>query len=520
MKNAMQHTHFFLTAFTLLFNVSSGYSQITTASPNQVGDCNTGMFANCDSMGDQAYQESTPNSQTSGNWSDLAGGVASRPFVKRLAIVNGSSETVLLEDGTPSSTLSVTPGSVGVVITPVNLCKTGQAPGQNICYSSPNRISVGLVYRKRSGEVGYNFSFPNDGNLGTTTGSPVSLLSFDGSTPISINSDTVIDLTLALNTLGQSLRWTWLNGNPQFWNTSLLGQQTATIRLKFKLANQPAIAWGLLPTNPGGCSAIPVLTCDIDQSHSDWLSGNLLLSLDDTLDSAMTGALFATEQAIIGSVTFTDGRGTTAPQLQYGLSSSHNDHTGTERAATLRAFLPAATIVQALGIPSFSDTQSSNTLPSDLLGVSRVGSGSSVSNSFERWDESVNGSNGVLMTVSGVTFSAPQYLLRSTDKGLRISNPKLTSGKYQYSLTAKSGVVASQCRTRNCTATVFRTSSNKLSSALQQVAKGRVKKASSGVSVDLSVPRSGLTKRGANLLTIVRSNKGKILSSSRLTLQR
>ncbi len=493
------------------------HADITTAAPNEVGNCNNSMFANCDSMPDQVYNETPNDSLSSGNWANLTGGVSSRPYVTRLSVSNGGVETVLLEGGTTASLLSDTAGSVGMVIAPVNLCKSGQTPAPGVCYATPNRVTASLVYRKQTGEVGYNFSFPNDGNLGGVTGNSVTLKSSDGSTSVTIDENTVIDATIALNTLGQSLRWTWLNGIPEYWNTTDLGASTATIRVKFKLARKPAINWQQLPSDPGGCTAIPVLSCEIEKSHSDWLAGDLILSLDDTLDEGMTGALFATEQAVIGSVTTSTT--STSTQLTYGLSSSHNDYTGTPRSATLRALIPGAAVVQLLGLPSFSESFAGLTLPSDLLSVAREGSDASFSTTFERWTAADNGGEGVLMTVSGVTFSAPQFKLSNKASGVKKPSVSLSNG--QYSLTVKtSGSVNQTCKSKACSVGIYRTSSSKLSAVLTKLASVKTTKTSGVASAVASFKKTRLNKKGAKLLVVVRSKAGKIIGTYKVTLNK
>ena len=94
------------------------------------------------------------------------------------------------------------------VVSPLNLCRAGQAPSQNVCYATPNRVALTVTYRADDTD-GWNFAAPRV---------PV--------TP-TINADTVIDMTVALNSLGKSLRWTGVSGDLLYWRTTNLGQDDA-----------------------------------------------------------------------------------------------------------------------------------------------------------------------------------------------------------------------------------------------------------------------------------------------------
>jgi hypothetical protein len=522
MNTTSPASYFFaITASVLLMTSTIVRADIVTALPTEVGNCNNSMYANCDSSPDQAQLELAGTSGAQdGNWDDLSGGVANRPFVTRLSVLNGETETVLISGGTASTTLSNTPGAVGVVITPTNLCDSTETPGTS-CYATPNRIQVTLAYRKQSGQIGYNFSFPNDGSLSTTTGNAVSLLTTDGASPVTINSNTTIDLTLSLNTLGTSLRWTWLNGVPSYWNLASLGSATATVRVKFKLATLPALLWSQL-AGSSTCTAIPVSSCELDKSHSDWLAGSMILSLDDTLGVGMTGALFATDGAVIGSVETSSDRGTGLPLLNYGMASSHFDSTGVERSATLRAFIPDATLVQVLGIPSFADRNASPTNATDVIGVARTGSSASVSRTFEEWNTATNGADGLLMTVSGITFSAPQYKVKAKTGTPKVPSVALTNGSYRFTLSATTGLVAKTCRSllQTCTVEVYRAASSKLSSTLARVTSKRATRTSQGFTASFSLPKTGSVKKNTRLILVVKNKSKRVLSSTPLVLSK
>lgn len=515
--NRLSHLAIF---FAATFWVSSAHAQNYPA-PDEVGDCSVSQYANCDSSPDQD-QLDLPGAggAQDGNWDDLPGGVANRPFVQRLAIVNGGVETVLLNNGTTSSSLSNTAGSVGVVISPSNLCDSTEDPSDpnNHCYASPNRIQVTLVYRKSVGQVGYNLSFPNDGDQGTLSGNAVPLQNFDGSAPITIDANTTIDLTLALNTLGQSLRWTWLNGIPSFWQLNSLGEQSATLRVKFKPAVQPSIHYQSQPGS-SSCTAIPVTNCDVSRSNSDWLGATMVLSLDQTLSSSMTGALFATEGAIIGSVDASTDPTSGLPGLNYGLASSHFNYLNVVRSATLRAFIPAAGLVQVLGYPSFTEGVGSTTTPSTVISAQRTDATSTSTNAFEVWTESARGENGLLVTISGVTFSAPQYRVKSKTGNPKVPTVNFAQNKYSFTLQGSSSGVLKSCKTRPCTVTVYRAPASVYSPTLTQVARKVAGIAGGKLKASFSIRKTTTVTTGTKLLIVVTSSQRKVLASTPVTLQ-
>ena len=132
------------------------------------------------------------NSMHSPGWADVAGGVAARPYVSSLTIVNGDVSTPVITNG--DTTVPSTPdGGITTVISPSNLCQPGQTPAPGSCYSSPNRVGLTVGYAN-GGTTGYNFANPSV---------PV--------TP-TIDANTVIDMTVNLNALGSKLSWTWING--------------------------------------------------------------------------------------------------------------------------------------------------------------------------------------------------------------------------------------------------------------------------------------------------------------------
>ena len=493
--------------------------------PSDVGNCSLNQFANCDSSPDQEQLElpGTSGAQN-GNWADLPSGTSARPFVKRLALINDGIETVLLEDGTTLSALSNTPGSVGVVISPFNLCDATEDPSEpgNNCYSSPNRIGISVVYRKSPGQVGSNLSFPNDGDQGTTTGNALPLRSFDGAQTVTLNSSTVIDLTIGLNTLGQSLRWTWANGVPTFWDLETLGTPTATVRIKFRPAIQPALHYPTLPPEASQCTAIPAVQCELTQSNSDWLGAQMILSLDTTLSAAMTGSLFGTEGAIIGSLEASTDPSTGFPNLTYGIASSHNDHTGAIRQGVLRAFIPAAGLVHGLGIPVTRTSSGSLDIPLETVLVTRAeGATNTVVNlqSASVWQAATEGEDGLLMTI-GTTFSAPQFEVRGESGASKTPRVKLSKNLYTFTYKASAKGALGICKSKKCTVAVYRASADINTSTITKIASSAAKVSKGSLSANFSIKKSAKVKSGTRLLVVVTNSKKEKLASLPITLSR
>ncbi|MEX0993190.1 MAG: hypothetical protein WDZ37_04255 [Solirubrobacterales bacterium] len=423
---------------------------------------------------------SDPGSPGSG-WGDMAGGNAARPYVLSLTVINGGVSTPVVTNGT--TTPGVVPsGGVTTVVSPFNLCPAGQTPDGS-CYSTPNRVGLTVGYGATD-TTGYNFGEP--------------------SVPVSptVDANTIFDITVALNTLGKSLRWAWANGDLLYWKTTNLGQDNATVRIKFKPAPQPFV--NSYP--PGaGCTATPIMNCSIQSADADVLAANMFFSLDDTLDPALTGAIFATKNAISG---YLEPGGTAqAPSLDMQVASTHTKAGGAAQIGTLQALIPAAALLNLYGI-----------LPGDAsTAFSTTRSGASGTNdapTYEQWTEAAEGSDGLLVNVEGITFSVPAY--RVAGKLKRVAVRAKVRG-------AKTNITASisKCSKRSkCLATVYRLGKDP---AKQYIATKKLVLKNNSVKakkLSLNAPASKL-KKGDRLLLVVHSakKKKKLLASSIATVR-
>jgi hypothetical protein len=418
-----------------------------------------------------AAQGSPGNSSNQGGWADMAGGLTARPYVTAMSVTNGGTTTPILSAPEPAA-VAVLPGHLGAVVAPVNLCPAGRPEQAGQCYSTPNRVALTVVYGADGGGNGWDFAAPRAETL----------------TP-AVTEDTVIDMTIALNTLGKSLRWSWLNGHLIDWRTEHLGQDNATVRVRFRPATTPSVDWNNAPNN--GCTATPIFNCDIAQAQGERLAATLLFSLDDTLDPALTGAVFATRNAIAG---FLQPGGTAAaPLLDIQAASTHRTSLGALQKGTIEAFLPAGALLNLYGV-----------LPSDaasFFSTTRTGSvGANDPPIYAPWAASSTRSEGVLVTVDNITFSAPVYKVKS-----RLPRTA-TSGKAVGKVTTVRASVATCTRKAPCLATIYKL--NRAGVSRQVGARTAVlsNRAVTTTAVALSVA-STVLKKSDRYLLVVRNKK-------------
>lgn len=324
-----------------------------------------------------------------GFWGDAPGGVAGRPYVKTLNVINGGVSTPVVTAGTATTPDPTSPGAITTVISPTNLCKTGQS-GQN-CYPSPNRLGISLVYVKGPGQVGFNFSKPT-----TSNGADLAL-------PVAVNADTVVEMVVNMNTWGTNLRWTWMNASPQFWKIDNIGTAAAEITLRFKMVTGPS---QLCQTR------IPVEACDPAEAVRNnggrpfnpekVLTFSSVLSLDATGVSAeFNGALFASSNADIGSlVTETGPNG--GPVLNYGIVGP-SELGGAPNLATFNAFVSDASLLSYFGVTP--DVVTTDAFRDSALAISRADGGSSGASTWTRWDAATYGSDGWYLSIGDIAFN-------------------------------------------------------------------------------------------------------------------
>lgn len=407
------------------------------------------------------------SNMTGGTWSDLPGGLAARPYVKSLTVVNGSQRVPVFSGGVDAAK-NVRTGDVTAVVSPTNLCRAGHAPAPGQCYSTPNRVGISFGYKSDQG-LGMDFANPTV---------PLNQV---------VGASTVLDVVIGLNTLGKTLRWSWVNGQLVNWKTTGLGTDGAEIHLRVQPSQTPNIDWSA--RGPVGCTATPIRDCAIAQADGEYLGSQMVLSLDDTLDAALTGAAFATQGAIAGYLV--PGGSSAAPTLDMQIASSHLTSSGAPQRGVLQAFLPAGALTTLYGV-----------VPADaaafFTATRRGDPGTQDAPVFAARSETDEDSAGLMITVGQITFSAPTY--RVSRKATKLRARSSVRGKV---VSVGSASKVSGCRAKACTATVYRIASG-LTGKATKLATGR-----SDVrgAVTVKLRRSRLPKGATYVLSVRKAGK-------------
>jgi hypothetical protein len=421
---------------------------------------------------DQMDEHQPGSGMQGGAWSDLARGVAARPYIKSLTVINGD-QSVRVFSGGVDAAWRVPAGDVTAVLSPTNLCGPGQTPSPGVCYGAPNRVGIAFGYRTDQG-LGLDFSQP--------------------SLPLhqTVTKDTVFDVVIGLNTLGKTLRWSWLNGDLLDWKTTDLGQDDAEIHLRIKPTVTPWIDW--TKYGPVGCTATPIRDCEIPQSDGEYLGSQMVLSLDNTLDGGLTGAAFATQGAIDGFLL--PGGSATAPILDLEMASAHLTSTASPTRGVLEAFLPAASLLDLYGV-----------LPTDatsFFSATRTGDpGTQDAPVFTPVAGSDASDAGLMVKIMNITFSAPTYRVRRTAASLR-THAARTARK----VTVK-GASVRGCRRQRCTTTVYRLG-NRFSGRATKLGQART---DAHGATAVTVGTAKLPKGAAYIVAVRRA--GKLVGSAR-----
>jgi len=328
-------------------------------------------------MPDQSFLDAA--STQNATWANMTGGVAARPYVTALSVINGGVSTPVITAGTATAETNVPTGRIAVAISPFNLCRTGQTPAPGVCYATPNRIGITVGYQTQPGQLGYDFSRAT--NLLTP-----------------VTADTEFDITLSLNTLGRSVRWSWASGVATYSNTSNLGTDGASIRVRLKPTLTPVVMQG---TQQVGCSQVPVQACPYTQNTHETLSASLVLSLDNTLGEIFTGALFSSTRSYMGSLMVQPGE---TPQMTYGVSAPQTWSDGTQNSASMSAVLSDAALLNFYGAtPEMAATPEFQT---GALNLARTDGGTQGAITWTRWTLDGQGIDGWLVTIPDIRFVA------------------------------------------------------------------------------------------------------------------
>jgi hypothetical protein len=371
-----------------------------------------------------------------GHWLEMDGGVQGRPYVTAFSVINpGEDPAVIVEPGNTNRAIFYDrpAGKLVIVIEPYNLCKENQNPDSDNCYATPNRMALTIGYSKGNNQVGYNFAAPTQSN-----GSSAQSLTDNSGNSITITEDTLFDVTLTLNTIGTQLRWAQMYGHPEFWQPSNLGLDDATVRFQMR----PAISDVLTTNMDQSCWQISPRegdsTCPVDAPDESPLRANIMFSLEEGYGEDLTGAVFGVSRALSGEfcngiyAPTTDGSNPYCrkeaspinPIMEFQMIGFHyqKGHSGNDNflnEGTLEAFLPASMLMNTYGL-----------LPEDAataFSVSRAQKGNWADSKgtfdppqFDLWTERTNGSDGLMLTVTGVTYSAPKFTVKRKAKPMKV----------------------------------------------------------------------------------------------------
>lgn len=420
------------------------------------------------SPGQGELDGTVPTTMTGGNWSNLAGGVAARPFVKSLKVVNGGSVVAQFSGDVNAAYGARADGDVAAAVSPINLCAAGQAPGGQ-CYATPNRVGISFGIKDHGG-LNMDFAHP--------TATPA----------VAVDQNTVLEVVIGLNTLGQTLRWSWVNGELLSWKTTGLGTPDAEIRLRVKPAVTPLVDYATL--GPNGCTATPINSCEIAQAAGSGLGANLVLSLDDTLDPALTGTAFGTTSSLAGFLI--PGGSAGAATLGLQMASAHLAADGSLMQGSIRAFIPATALMALYGITPAEATS--------YFSATRTGdSGTQNAPVYEARSAGDADDASLVVSITGITFSAPTYRLAA-----RAAVPVRLSQKRGKLVASVRSLAA--CKGGRCTVT--------LSAQRSTFAKARViarSKSSRSGAISVSTEARSLPEHG-RVQIVVRKGK-KVLGS-------
>ncbi len=460
----------FITA-TLVGSLLVSTSHVSAASPPDIG------------MPDQSALDVL--SPTNATWANMTGGVAARPYVTALSVINGGVSTPLITNGTTTAETNVPMGRVAVAISPSNLCRTGQTPSPGVCYATPNRIGLTVGFQIQPGQLGYDFSRAN--NLTTP-----------------VTADTEFDITLNMNTLGRTLRWSWASGVPTYWNTANLGTDAATVHIRIRPTLTPVVLQG---TQQLGCSQVPVVACSYTQNTHETLSASMTLSLDNTLDEVFTGALFSSTRSYMGSLMVQPGE---TPQMTYGVSAPQTWSDGTPNSASLSAVLTDASLLNFYG--ATPDVVASAEFQTGALNLARTDGGTQGAITWTRWTAGVQGVDGWLITIPDIRFvsavsssgvsSFGSAVAPATFKVKAKTSPKVSMARVGSRALITLRVTAAACAKSQCRI-VISSISSKVSATATKVGAIAVSRKSKAVSGTVSAKSA----KGQRLSAMLQSKK-------------
>jgi hypothetical protein len=233
------------------------------------------------------------------------------------------------------------------------------------------------------------------------SGSP--LVSQNPAQAPTVNSNTIIDMTLKLNTFSSNSSWAWMNGNLLYWSQTIDTQGFKSIRIKFKPVPTPTLNYTSI-VGPQCCTCDMPSNCNVINSSGGALGANFFIQTSGS--NAMNGAVFATQYAAMGGMGVSSSPGSAYKTLSYRLSGAHYAPDGSLTQGSLIAMLPLTTIQ---GLYPFVTSLTTASSALNLTRSSSGDSGTTGSVSTSMWTSADYGVDAIAISVSGISFSAPVY---------------------------------------------------------------------------------------------------------------
>jgi hypothetical protein len=216
-----------------------------------------------------------------------------------------------------------------------------------------------------------------------------------------VTSGDVIELVLQMGSgafAGNNVQWSWANGIVSRWVVSTSPSGATSITVRIAPTPTPVPDWSSVTMNNQCCTCDMPASCPLQRASAFTLSANLFISVG-TPATALSGAMFATTNAVMGGLAVGSG----GSSLNYAFASAHLAPDSLLLTGSLNAFVPSATVAALFGGLSPADAAAA-------LNVTRTGDpGTQASVAIAPVTASSFGSDGVMVTVTGVTFSAPTY---------------------------------------------------------------------------------------------------------------
>ena len=316
-------------------------------------------------------------------WPLITGGLSARPYISdltRLPAGGGAPVPIWTALGSPSASppagYEASNGALTALVIPTNLCNAGQTPAQGVCYASPNRVAITLAVNNGTGNANQD------------------LTGF-------VTAGDTIELVLQMGSgafAGSNVQWSWANGVVSRWNVSTSAGGATSITVRIAPTPTPVPDWSSVSMNSQCCTCDMPANCLLQRASAFTLSANFFVAVGSPV-TPLAGAMFATTNAVMGGLALGSG----GSSLDYAFASAHLAPDSSLLTGSLNAFVPSATVAALFGGLSPADAAAA-------LNVTRTGDpGTQASVAIAPVTASSFGSEGVMVTVAGVTFSAPTY---------------------------------------------------------------------------------------------------------------